>query len=776
MCLIINCANIFLMSTAKSQKLTLKFSEINKKDIPIAGGKGANLGEMFSAGIPVPDGFVVTSTAYYHFIKATGLMDYIRDELKDLDVENSKSLQKVAENIKTRIKKAKMPDEISKTIKDSYHFLCGNSDKLVAVRSSATAEDLPDASFAGQQETYLNIKQWDEVVKHVQSCWASLFGARAIYYRVQQKYDHFKVGIAVPVQLMVQSEVSGIMFTVNPLTSNKNEISIEAAYGLGETVVSGTLTPDQYIVSKNGLSIEKKYIVEQTWQLTKVGRVKISRDFQKTQKLDDKHIVELARIGLLLEDHYGRPQDIEWGMQNKKIYIVQTRPITTLDKNSKKSSKPEKQISTATIPLKDILMDGMPASPGIASGAVRIIKSASEINKVKQGEILVTEMTNPDFVPAMRRAAAIVTDRGGATSHAAIVSRELGIPAIVGTETATKMLKTGEIITINGFQGKIYLGDYTKELKSAELDKDYSEYRSVKTATKVYVNLGEPEQAEKIGQMGVDGVGLLRAEFMIAQIGKHPKKFIEEGKGKQFTEKLVEGLEIFVKAFEGRPVIYRATDFKTNEYRSLKGGDKYEGEENNPLIGYRGVSRYLVDTDVFQLEIEAIKIIRNKLGYKNLQLMLPFVRTVEELIEVKKLLSSFGLTRKGSFELYLMVEIPSVVITLDKFIDAGIDGISIGSNDLTMLTLGLDRDNEKIAHIYDERNPAVLWMLEKAIKTAKKAGIKSSICGQAPTTYPDLAKSLVEWGISSISVSADTAYLTRKIVSEAEFDLVRKRR
>ncbi len=758
----------------KFQKTTLFFSEISKNDLELAGGKGANLGEMYNAKIPVPNGFVVTSTAYYRFIKETKLAEFIKDELSGLDVENSKALQKASDNIKKAIIQAKIPESIKTDIKKSYHELCGNTDKYVAVRSSATAEDLPDASFAGQQETFLNITGWSDVVEYVQKCWASLFGARAIYYRVQQKYDHFKIGIAVPVQIMVQSEVSGIMFTVNPMTNNEEEISVEAAYGLGETVVSGTITPDQYILSKKGFEIEKRYIVPQTWQLTKAGRIAISKAYQKKQKLPDKQIIELAQIGLKLQKHYGRPQDIEWGMQGGKIYIVQTRPITTLQKNTKENAKQQKV--ELSIPIQDILLEGMPASPGIASGTVKIISAASEISKIKQGDILVTQMTNPDFVPAMRRASAIVTDRGGATSHAAIVSRELGIPAVVGTDMATKMLKNGEVITVNGFQGKIYAGDYAKELKSAEVDRDYSEYRSVKTATKLYVNLGEPDQAKKIAQMGVDGVGLLRAEFMIAEIGKHPKKFIEEGKGSQFTDALVKGLEVFVREFDPRPVIYRATDFKTNEYRSLKGGDKYEGEENNPLIGYRGVSRYLIDQEVFRLEIEAIKKIRNELGYKNLHLMLPFVRTVEELIEVKKLLSKFGLTRKGSFELYLMVEIPSCVLMLDDFIKEGIDGISIGSNDLTMLTLGIDRDNEKIAHIYDERNPAVLWLLEKAIKTAKANNIKSSICGQAPTTYPELAEKLVKWGISSISVSADTAYLTRKIITEAEIEVIKKKK
>lgn len=755
----------------KHSAYTLPFAQISKHDIDIAGGKGANLGEMLQAKIPVPDGFVVTSNAYYDFLKSTKLLDKIKKELKGLDVEKSKTLQEKAEKIQKLIKKEKMPPGIIEEIKKAYHFLSGNTDKDVAVRSSATAEDLPEASFAGQQETYLNIKGWRDVVRSTQKCWASLFGARAIYYRQQQGFDHFEVGIAVPVQLMVQSEVSGILFTINPLTNDKEQISIEAAYGLGQPVVSGELTPDQYFVSKSGFKIEEKHIVPQNWQLTKKGRIKISRDYQKKQKLPDKYIVELAKIGKQLEDHYKKPQDIEWGFAKRKIQIVQTRPVTT----SKKNDTQSKQMIKEIVPLSDILFEGQPASPGYASGKARIIHSAKEIDKIKDGEILVTEMTDPDFVPAMRRAKAIVTDKGGVTSHAAIVSRELGIPAVVGTSHATSMLKSGELITVNGYNGKIYSGDYSEQLAKAQPEKDYSEYRNAKTATKVYVNLGEPEKAAEVAAMGVDGIGLLRAEFMIAQIGKHPRKFIDEGKSKQFTNKLSEGLEVFAQNFEPRPVIYRATDFKTNEYRSLKGGEKYEGEEANPLIGYRGASRYLIDTEVFKLEIDAIKKVRNKLGYKNLHLMLPFVRSIDELRQIKGMLSKYGLTRRGSFELYLMVEIPSNVILLDDFIDEGIDGLSIGSNDLTMLILGVDRDNEKVAHVYDERNPAVLWALEKIIKTAKKRNVKVSICGQAPTRYPDLTRKLVEWGITSVSVTADVAYLTRKIVSEAEFHVARRK-
>src|SRR3990167_4406522 len=374
----------------KVLKYTLPFSQLDKNDIPIAGGKGANLGEMFQSKIPVPDGFVVTSTAYYKFLEETGLMKKIREELKDMDIENSKALQKAAENIKDLINSKPMPEEIQKSIKDSYHFLSGNTDKYVAVRSSATAEDLPEASFAGQQETFLNISGWKDVIEATQKCWASLFGARAIYYRERQGFDHFKVGIAVPIQLMVQSEVSGIMFTVNPLTNNREQISIEAAFGLGETVVSGTITPDQYLISKKGFKIEDKYIVEQTWQLTKEGHIKISRDYQKEQKLDNKKIVELAALGMKLEEHYGKPQDIEWGMEKGKLYIVQTRPITTLLKKAPNENKTDlnKKIE---IPVRDILFDGMPASPGVGFGKVRVIKTAKEINKVKQGEILVTE-------------------------------------------------------------------------------------------------------------------------------------------------------------------------------------------------------------------------------------------------------------------------------------------------------------------------------------------------------------------------------------------------
>ena len=539
----------------------LWFKDVNKNDIPLVGGKGANLGEMVKAGIPVPDGFVVTAKAYFDFINATSLKKKIMTELSGLDVDDSDKLMKASENIKTAILQAEMPRELIEEVKEFYMELCGENDKYVAVRSSATAEDLPEASFAGQQESFLNIKGWKSVAQHVQKCWASLFTARAIFYRQENKFSHLKVGIAVPVQLMCQSDMSGIMFTVNPVTNNRDEISVEGAYGLGQPVVSGEITPDQYTVDKKSWKILSKNIVSQDWQLTMDGNTPISTKYKKKQKLTDKQIVDLAKIGAMIEEHYGKPQDIEYGIEKGRILIVQSRPVTTLEQKVHNVVVDEGKGSK-------VILDGLAASPGVFAGEVQIIKSPKEISKVKEGDILVAEMTNPDYVPAMKRAGAIVTDLGGRTSHAAIVSRELGVPAVVGTLNATKMLSNGEVVTVDGSSGKIYEDDITKtvsEVKKSEVD-----LNKIKTATKIYVNLAEPELAEEMASRNTDGVGLLRAEFIIANIGTHPRKFIKDGKKKEFINKLAEGLEKFADAFNPRPVVYRFTDFKTNEYRGLK--------------------------------------------------------------------------------------------------------------------------------------------------------------------------------------------------------------
>jgi pyruvate,water dikinase len=751
------------MNYKKSARSILWFNEINKNDLHLVGGKGANLGEMYNNDIPVPNGFVVTSTAYFDFINKTSLSHKIRTELTGLNVNNSKDLFEASKKIQHAFLNAELPLYLKNEIKDYYHNLSGEYDKKVAVRSSATAEDLPDASFAGQQETYLNIVGFKNVAQHVLKCWASLFEPRAIFYRTEKGFSHLRVGIAVPVQLMVESEVSGIMFTINPLTNNGNEISIEAAFGLGQPIVSGEITPDEYIVSKKDSKIISKHIVPQKKMLTEKGNVEVSNVFVKSQKLEDVYILKLSELGKKIEDHYGRPQDIEWSFEKNNIYIVQSRPVTTVKNTSEYQKLGEVKISSR------VLLQGTAASPGVAFGKVKILKNAKEIGKIEEGDVLVTEMTNPDFVPAMKKAAAIVTEKGGRTSHAAIVSRELGVPAIVGCEMVLEILKDGEVITVDGTHGFVYEGNVVPNVK---VEQDKSFVKNLKTATKVYVNLGEPELAEKISQREVDGVGLLRAEFMIAEMGKHPKKYIEEGNQKEFVENLAEGIEKFAVNFSPRIVVYRATDFKSNEYKNLAGGSKFEQDEPNPMIGFRGAGRYIENPEVFKLELEALKIVRNKKGLKNVHLMIPFIRTVSELHSIKKILSESGLTRSGLFKLWIMVEVPATVILLDKFIEEGIDGVSIGSNDLTMLLLGVDRDNYKVSNIYDENNEAVLWALEKIIKTCVQKGVSVSICGQAPSEYPELVSSMVSWGVTSVSVNPDVIEKTREIVYDAERKLL----
>lgn len=754
----------------------LWFSQINHEDIPMAGGKGANLGEMYNLGIPVPNGFVVTSQAYFDFITHNELDKKIKDILKITDVDDPDQLQSASQKIKSLIKRGEIMPDLAEQIMKSYKKLSdfgGLRNVPVAVRSSATAEDLPDASFAGQQETYLDVTGESNVVNRVRDCWASLFTPRSIFYRQKKHYDHFKVGIAVPVMKMVKSEISGIMFTVNPVSNNKTQIIIETIWGLGEYIVQGKITPDQHIVTKHQWTVESKSHISQDVMLVRgqqeTHEVKVPVSKQDLWKITDAQAIKLAKIGQKLQDHYHKPQDIEFAIEKDKIFIVQTRPITTIESNQKILDG-QKNISK-TADLK-----GEPASPGSASGKVVIINSIKEVGKAKKGEILVTEMTTPDFVPAMKRVSGIITDKGGQTSHAAIVSRELGVPCVVGTVKATKMFKEGDVVTLNGTTGEVWKGNVINNDTSLDQPRVKILSQNLKTATKVLVNLGEPELAADIALRHVDGIGLLRAEFMMANIGIHPKHIIAEGKQRSFINQLASDLEKFAKSFNPRPVIYRASDFKTNEYRFLKWGKLYEPEEPNPMLGFRGASRYVHTPDVFQMELEAIKKVRNTLGFKNLHLMIPFVRTPRQLLEVKKIIASAGLLRSPTFKLYMMVEIPSNVILLDKFIDVGIDGISIGSNDLTMLTLGLDRDNGEVAADFNELDPSVLWSLRRVIKKAKARGITSSICGQAPSNHPDLVEKLVKWGITAISVSPDAIDHTREVVHWAEKRIILKKK
>lgn len=759
-----------------AQKFIYWFTEVDKDNLSQVGGKGANLGEMVKIGLPVPTGFIVSSQSYFHFLKENELETPIRKSLLKTHLDDPHSFLLASQEIKKMMLSAPVPKPLAIEIAKAYLKLgSGVKNLLVAIRSSATAEDLPTASFAGQQETFLNVSGEANVVNKVRAAWASLFEARAIFYREEKGFDHLKVGIAVPVQKMVQSERSGVMFTVDPITGQKNRILIEAIYGLGEFIVQGVVTPDRYLVNKENLEIIEKKIATQTLQLIKQGNLNkkslVPKKLQAAQKITKREIEKVAQLGNKIHRHYFFPQDIEWAIEKGKIYILQTRPVTTL--RTKEESKVLKtEAYRQSQGKRKILIEGIPASPGIGTGPVKIIKSAKAISELRKGEVLVTEMTTPDFVPVMRKAAAIITDKGGQTSHAAIVSRELGVPCVIGTIKATTVLKNGQFVTVNGAEGKVsepsFLEKANLEFGETQTAKkwDVQDLKTLKTATKVYINLSEPDLASEMSKMNVDGVGLLRAEFMIAQIGIHPKKLIRDRRKNVFIKKMAEGMEIFAKAFEPRPVVYRATDFKTNEYQHLVGGKAFEVEEENPLIGYRGAFRFISDPEVFKLELQALHKVRQ--SYKNLHLMIPFVRTPSECFQVKKLIAEDGLFRSPSFQFWMMVEVPSNVILIEDFLRIGLDGVSIGSNDLTMLTLGIDRDNENLVSIFDEQSPAVLWALEKVIKTCHKYKVTSSICGQAPSVFPQLTQKLVRWGITSVSVNPDVLERTRQIVYEAE--------
>lgn len=773
-----------------SRKLIVWFEEVNKGDVELVGGKGANLGEMTNAKLPIPYGFIITSSAYFDFIDKAGLRKKISDVLVNLNYDRPTELSSASQIINEMILKSTIPSELVREIiryydnlvlKEDHYF---NSAKgllnlslnkvrslynppLVAVRSSATAEDLPGASFAGQQETYLNVKGEAHLIQKVKECFASLFTQRAIYYRHEQKFDHDKVGLAVVVQRMIQSEKSGIAFSIDPVTNDKNKIVIEAIFGLGEYIVQGKVTPDHYEVSKKSFVITKKEIKNQAVKMIRANvankEVKLGKD-GSTQKLTEEQIIEIALLVAEIEKHYYFPQDIEWAIEKNRAFIVQSRPVTTM-KNPKADSKLQ------NMDLSNLILTGSPASPGIGVGPAKLIYSPKEIDKIKQGDVLVAPQTNPDYVPAMKKSAAIVTEKGGRTSHAAIVSRELGIPAVVGAERATKIIKDGEIITVNGTTGEILKG---KTIITG-LNTTVKNSKKLQTVTKIYTNLAQTDEATKVSKKHVDGIGLLRAEFVIADIGIHPKQFVKEKKESIFINRLAHDLLRFVAPFSPRPVVYRATDFKTNEYRNLAGGKEFEPHEENPMLGFRGAYRYIANPEVFNLELQAIKKIWEK-GYRNLHLMIPFVRAPWELIKIRGMIEKAGLFRNPDFKLWIMVEVPSAALNLEEFIKVGIDGVSIGTNDLTMMLLGVDRDSEEVAAVYDERTPIVLSVLEYIVKTCQKYGITSSICGQAPSDYPEIVERLVKAGITSLSVTPDVIDRTRQIVFDVEKKLFHVKR
>lgn len=767
------------------------FDEIGKEDVGIVGGKGANLGELTSFGLPVPPGFCVTAEAYTKFIKYAELDEVVKFLMEAVDVENVDDLTNVSKEIQTKIKEKDFDPELEEEILRAYREFSENigvKDPEVAVRSSATAEDLPDASFAGQQDTYLHISGEEELLNHIRDCFASLWTSRAIYYREKQNYDHFDVALSVVIQKMVNSEKSGVMFTANPINNSTDEMMINASYGLGEAVVSGIVTPDEYIIDKKTKKVIEKNISEKEYMViknengvgTRTVNVKdvLGEDAIKAEALSAEELDTLIERGLKVEKLYGKVQDTEWGFDTdtKEFYFLQSRPITTLEE------KKEEKLVT--------LCKGLPASPGIGRGKVKLIKDISEINLVEEGDVLVTAMTNPDMVPAMRKCAGVVTDEGGRTCHAAIVSRELQIPCIVGAKNATKSLKTGDTVTVDAVRGIVYEGEVLKEKEEKKTESQSSgaslgnidEIRNIfapTTATKIYMNLGEPGLIDKYKNLPMDGIGLMRTEFIFTNmIGAHPMYLVKTGQGDLMVDKLAEGISKVAQAIYPKNLVVRTSDFRTNEFRGLKGGDEVEPIEANPMIGWRGVSRYISPEyeKGFRLECQAIKKVREEYGLTNVIVMLPFVRTPQELKVVKGIMAEEGLVQSKNFKIWIMAEVPAVVLQAEEFAEL-VDGFSIGSNDLTQLVMGADRDSGILNNMgyFDERNDAVKIALKTIIDAANKKGITCSICGQGPSQYPELAEFLVECGITSMSVNPDTVDYTRRLVASVEQKIILKK-
>jgi len=749
-------------------------NELHVTDVPIVGGKGANLGELTSAAFPVPGAFVLTTVAYDYFLTKSRIMNKIEEELKRIDKNSDQSLADASLRIRKLFETYEIPADLKKEIISKYNILFPKGKMgFVAVRSSATAEDLPDASFAGQQETYLNVKGNDDLFDKIRKCWSSLFTARAISYREKQGYNHKDVKLAVVIQKMVNSEISGIMFTVDPHNGSKN-IIIEAGYGLGEAIVGGEVTPDTYIIDKGKMSISKKRISTQKWKYIRGpdgGCIKenIPSDMEKLQKISDTRILEIAELGRQVEIHYQKPMDMEWCIEENKVYLVQARPITAIGDANADSTKNDKSHS------EEVILTGLGASPGMASGKVCIYEESMSLDVVKDGDILVTKMTMPDMVPAMSRSVAIVTDEGGMTCHAAIISRELGTPCVVGTGEATDKLKNGDIITVDGTTGTVYRGEIKKSVEpsshSENVNSSFQESVPI-TGTKVLVNMSMPSKADEIARLPCDGVGLMRSEFLFTNyIGEHPCAVIEEGRSEELIDKLADGISKVARAFYPRPITLRTSDFKTNEYRDMKGGSDFEPNEDNPMIGWRGCSRYISDSyhEAFMCELKAIKKVRDELGLKNVHIMLPFVRTISEVQQITEMMASVGLRRGLDLKLYLMAEVPVNIFMADEFCKY-CDAFSIGSNDLTQLTMGCDRDSDILGKMgyFDERNPGVKAAISHLIRVAHQNGKTVSICGQAPSVYPEFAEFLVEEGIDYISLNPDTFVKTKRIIASAE--------
>lgn len=765
----------------------LWFDELRREDVALVGGKSSSLGELTSAThVPVPYGYATTANAYRYFMEATGTNKKIHELLDQLDdVEDSAELRDVCAKIREAIVSAEMPADLADAIGDAYEELAkktGRADPFVAVRSSATAEDLPDASFAGQQDTYLNVHGRDEVIRKVKECYASTFTDRATYYRVKKGFAHENVALSAAVQMMAYSKVAGVMFTVDLATGADDKIMIEGSWGLGEYIVQGTVTPDNFVVDKESLTILSRRINEKPIELVRneeggVEEKRVPEELAKAQVMTDEQIAELAGYAKAIEKHYGCYMDMEWALdENDKLWILQARPETVWSRKNKEK-KEGKKVNVTTD--HKVLVKGLPASPGLVAGKAHVITDPADIDQFKDGEILVTLMTSPDWVPAMKKALAIVTDAGGMTCHASIVSRELGIPCVVGTKSrsvdATSVLKTGQEITVDAQNGIVYDGIVEDMIEKPKAEAAaagavvQAEYFAP-TGTTVLMNLGDPDLAQKYSSLPCDGIGLMREEFIWTTfIHEHPLHLIETGHPEKVIEMLAEGISKVCRAMAPRPVVLRFSDFKSGEYRNLVGGDKYEPEEPADLLGWRGASRYYDPKyiNAFRLELKAVKKVREEFGLTNLNCMIPFCRTVDEARKVTEIMKEEGLQRGPDFKLFLMAEIPSNIILADQF-NQYVDGYSIGSNDLTMLILGCDRNNDTVASLFDERNLAVRRAIRHLIKTAHKDGKTVSICGQAPSVYPDFTEFLVRSGIDCVSVNPDMVKATKRNVARIE--------